>query len=671
MYTPLASLPAVSRDPQDLDKFADKLLLGNDLEWSQHEVPTILGISDGTLTCSVPFNVGVERFKWLLATYPNASWVGHNFVAADLIVLRRLGIHFQLDKIEDTILWMWLVNMHLAKATGKSALVEDGDERRGRGFFNLWTMLSIYTDLWNYKDCRGEGCIGPCPEHDKYGYNGIDALGPVQALPKLKRAAQLRGVDKLYPMHRELALVLAEMQEFGVRIDVPYVYGRDKHPLGTTYGDSLDEQFRKEKTEIEQTLPFNPKSPKVVVEHFKKLGIEMENAQEETVRDLVEELGEQAPVELVSLLDYKELGNGADRWFNPQYRNKDGWLEGYLDPRGYVHPRLNFFTSSGRLACSSPNFQNVAKRRRSRKMCECGAKLETHPTAMCQKFRGESVGKKIRKAIIAPEGWYIVRADLSNAENRVVLHFGGYTIDRETDLHNYVKDLAGITEEDPFALANGNAREAAKTIQHAGNILEGLQLKTPDELRGPKIRKEISVGARVVFPNWTFCKKVVTFTGANLAQRAFGDKSYENRQKALAIAEKYFGRFPGVRDFQRRVSKACETENVVRVPCGYVLLSYGEPNDRMKIAQGMWQQNPVAHIIKLATLRMWARWKAQGNYRPILNVHDECLAYVRNDVAPDVAKRWITEDMEVAVEQIPGLLIPAEATTGVNWRDQR
>jgi len=397
----------------------------------------------------------------------------------------------------------------------------------------------------------------------------------------------------------------------------------------------------------------------------------MEDAQEETVRALVYELGEQAPAELVSLLDFKELGNGADRWYEPYYRDKNGWQAGFMDEHGWLHPRIGPFTSSGRMQCTGPNLQNVAKRRRSRRTCECGTNKDAHPTPMCIKFRGEYVGKKIRKAIIAPEGWYIVRADLSNAENRVVLHFGGYTIPREEDLHNYVRQIADIREDDPLALAQGNAREAAKTISHATGILEGLQLKTPDELRGPKIRKEISVGARVVFPNWTFCKKVVTFTGANLAQRAFGDKSYENRQKALAIAEKYFGRFPGVRDFQRRVSKACETENVVRVPCGYVLLSYGEPNDRMKIAQGMWQQNPVAHIIKLAMLRMWARWKAQGNYRPILSVHDECLAYVRNDVAPDVAMRWIVEDMEVSVPEIPNLLIPSEPSYGINWRDQR
>lgn len=668
MYKFLPVLPEVSRDPSDLDKFVGARLLGNDLEWSQYEYPTVLGISDGVTTVSVPWEDGVDRFRELLRDQETV-WIGHNIVAADLIVLRRLGIEIPLDRVEDTIIWMWLTNMHLAKAPNKSALEEDEDERRGRGFYNLGTLLSIYTDIWHYKDCRGEVCSGPCPEHDPYGYNGIDALGPVLALPSLKRQAELRRVDYLYPMHRELAFVLAQMQEFGVRIDVPYVYGRDRHALGGSDGSSLDEQFRKERAEIESSLPFNPKSPSQIVTHFKSLGLK--DAKEDTIRDTIEDLDENAPDELVALLDYKELGNGVDRWFEPQYRNKNHWIKGYLDETGYVHPRLNFFVSSGRLACSSPNLQNVLKRRRSRKVCICGEMVEKHPTTGCQSFSGVSLGKRVRRAIISPEGWYIVRADLSNAENRVALHFGGYTVDRGIDLHAWVRDIAGITEDMELSLKEGNARDAAKKIQHASNNLEGLQLKTVEQLRSAKVKSEIAAGARTVYPDWKFKGRVVTFSGSYEAKRTFGSATYENRKKVLDVLEMIHAKFPGLINFRMRVSKQCERDGCVRTPLGYTLLSFGDDHDRMKIAQSVWQQQPIAHITKLALIRLWRRWGEQRLIRPVLQVHDEILCYVKDSVHPDEAKRWIVEDMEIELPEIPGLLIPTEPTTGMNWRDQK
>lgn len=683
-FTPV--LPPVSRDPADFDKFQNSEILGLDLEWSKYEKPTVLGISDGTLSVSVPFEDGVDYLRDLLKT--KHRWVGHNFISADQLVLSRMGINIPLEDIEDTILWMWLVNAHLAKSSGKTALEEDAGEKRGRGFFNLGTMLSVYTDIWHYKSCRGGSCSGPCPEHAKFDYNGIDSLGPVLALPALKRQAQLRGVDKLYPMHRELAYVLAQMQEYGVRVDVPYIYPRSVHPLGSTTGQSLNELFLKEKAEIETTLPFNPKSPKQVMEYFKTIRIEIDNAQEETIRELVDDLGDSAPDELVNLLDYKELGNGVDRWFEPQYRDQDGWLQGYLDSNGFCHPRLNFFTSSARLACSSPNFQNIAKRRKSRKVCECNCPLKNHTirrieivkgrekeffactSCSCQERTPMSIGKKIRRAIIAPEGWYIVRADYSNAENRVVLHQSGYTIPRNVDLHEEVAEMAGITEKMEISKLLGSVRDAAKSIQHANNILEGLQLKLPVDLYKPKFKAEVAAGARIVHPNWTFQKKVVSFTGANLARRIYGDASWEHRKAALEISEKYFARFPGVREFQKRTSAQNEREGAVRTPLGYCTLSFGDAEDRMKTGQGITQQQPVAHVTKLALLNIWKRWKRDGLMRCVLQVHDEVICYVKDSVHPETAKEWLRQDLEIEMPEFPGLIIPADPSYGKSWADQ-
>jgi DNA polymerase I-like protein with 3'-5' exonuclease and polymerase domains len=631
VYTALQKWPEVSRNPEDIKNLYGKSPLGLDFEWDKTGHPTILGISDGVLHIAVPFSDGAPFFRELLSTHPQTRFVGHNLIGADLQILKTEGIEISLSQVEDSILAHWLVNMHLSKSSGKAALEEDAGEKRGRGFNNLWTMASLYTDLPHWKDCRGASCEGPCPEHDEPWYCALDAAAPVLALPTLKRTMQLRGAIPLYELHKELASVLADMQERGIKVDVPYV-------------QQLKEEHEKHKLEIFSQLSFNPRSPQQAIEHFKtKYDLELADAQEVTVSELVDELGNQAPAELLLWLDYKQFGNGPDRWYAPQTIGSDGFMTGYVDTAGLLHPHLGMFTSSGRLMCSSPNLQNIGKRRKS-------------------------IGKAYRKAIVARPGYYLVRADLSNAENRVVLHFSGYSVAREVDLHAWVRDISGLTEDMDISKALGNAREAAKSIQHANSILEGLQLKYPQELRAPKIKSEIAAGARIVYPNWTFEGRVVSFSGVNLARRAFGSASWENRKKALDISKQYFSRFPGVRAFQQRVSKQCEIEHAARPPLGYVTLSYGMPEDRMKQAQAIWQQQPVSHVTKLALLNLHRRMKRDGLMFPLLQIHDEILCEVNESVDPNTAMTWLQEDMEVNV--LDGLIIPAEPSYGPSWGEQ-
>src|SRR5882672_1243274 len=649
MYKFLPELPEVSRSTETID-LLEGSVIGQDLEWDQNENPTILGLSDGKNTLSVPWDEGLYQLKEL-AERKDIQWVGHNFVSADLIVLERLGIHIPLEQCEDTIILMWLCNPNLAKSSGKAALMEDENERRGRGFFGLGTMLSLYTDIWHYKDCRGETCKGPCPDHDKYAYNGIDSLGPVLALPRLKQQARLRGVDKLYPMHRQLAYDLACIQDAGVRIDVPFVYSRDKHPLGSDDGSSLDEKFRKAKDEIEVTLPFNPRSPKAVIGYFQeKHGIKLHDVQEATISELVDEMDASAPTELQSLLSFKELGNGVSRWFEPQYRNKNGWIEGYLDLSGYVHPRTILLTSSTRLAQSSPNMQNVSARR----------KLPD----------GTSIKKVVRKAIIAPPGHYIVRADLSNGEGRAILYQAGYT-DVPNDIHTWMVGQIGLREDEPFSQALGSARDASRSVTHASNYMEGLQLKTLSELRTPRIRKEIDEGARIVFWDWNFRGKIVTFTGVNLAIRAFGSKTIENRRRALDVMTRYIDKtFPEIRTLQRRITKQIEKEGCIRPPLGYVLPSYDpRGEDQIKTGVAIYGQQPVAQLNKLAIIDIQKKYREGRPMRVALTVHDEIVGYVHNSVNPKEAMAWMKEAMELAMSEMPGLIIRADASYGPNWAD--
>lgn len=676
--------PAVSRDAADILRLfgpesepaqraaiamlgARRNYLGCDLEFDEQENPSILGVSDGHLHVSVPYGEGIELFKELVKKH-NPVFVGHFFTTADLFVFRKAGINIDLVDIQDTMVWHYLCNLHLCKTIKKS---KDGDgEKRGRGYMNLWAFISLYTTLPNWKEHRGPDCTGPCPECDVYAYNGLDSLSCLWALPEVVKQARIRGVSKLYDMHRDLAYVLTEMSRYGIQSDVKYT-------------DSLREELLRDKAEIASELPFNPESWQQTLKYFREeKELAMEDTSEETVRKMIDG-GEDDPM-LQLFLEYKELGDGADRWFAPQIRNKKGELVGYVDSDGRIHCRAGFFTSSARLQISSPNMQNLPNRRIDRHNCVCSHKDVVHKDGVCQececkKFTGINLGRKIRRGVIASPGKYLLKADESNAENRAFLHQAGYELDRNRDLHTWVAEIAKLTPDMEFVKVNkGKPREAAKTIQHAGNYEEGLQLKTEAELRSERMRQEVKVGARIVYPKWTFEGKIVTFTGANLAQRAFGSKTWENRRKALEIAERYFGAFPLVRALQQRINTQMEKEKATRTPLGYYTLALGDAEERMKTSCAIFGSQPVAHFTKLALIDMWRKFEAGRKMRPILQVHDEILCEVDQSVPPIEALAWMKESMEIEVPELPGLIIPIDAAWSdfrngsvSNWRDMQ
>jgi DNA polymerase I-like protein with 3'-5' exonuclease and polymerase domains len=974
--------PTVSRNPADMLAYASAPVIGLDTEFDSNETPTILGVSDGiSAVCDTWENARPYLIE-LLRRNPNVRIVGHAIISSDLFVMEKAGIVLPLTSIDDTMLRWWLSNAHLCKASGKSSLEEDEGERRGRGFMNLGSMCSVTTSLSFWKQCRGETCDDnvPCPKHNIFSYCGMDALGAAQAHTEVSRLCRFRNVEKLYPMHRELAFQLAEMSRHGVTVDVPYL-------------TQMRTEFEQDKRLLEKqcnTLGFNPDSPKQVKEFFAQQKIILSDAQEETIRNAVEEYPENDDLGL--LLDYKELGNGPDRWFKERYRDEKGWWKGFLTPEGKVHCRIGFFTSSGRLNAVDPNLQNTPRRRLDRTWCDCSHEVSHHQDRRgrcseceCVQFKGQSVGKKVRRAIIAPEGHYLLKADYQNGENRVYLHLAGYRdIPPGLDFHTWMADNIGLDPNEEFSVKMGGRREAAKSTTHGcltgdhevltrqgwipiadakdkeiaqwstdgivsfvmptkfhqysysgemleisgrglkthvtkdhlfpayslghwrdkqyqnyykvpfeeiktsyripvcgqlhfeeaeslsdleirqgvaiqadasrvcqraefhlvrerkkkrieelfgvegrpcgchptgkrykvtvnsriigdgskkgksfnenvlkmsqrqreiflqeillwdgsqgkhnikvysntdrtsllwaqtiahlssrqalmrlekhnsgfsqhakpiwrlsfnrrrfaarecltyerknyvgmdvycftvpsgyflvrcqdtisvtGNsdYLEGLQLKSDTELRKPRLKAEIDAGARLVFPEWKFNRQTVTFTGANLARRAFGDASWESRKRALGVVSRYFDSYPGIRDLQRRITEQCERDKAVITPLGYYLLSYGPDEDRMKQAAAVWGSLPIAHLTKLALIGAKKHeLYTSGRWFPILQIHDELLVEVRNDVPPEEAARALRQCMEQTLEDLDGFWNPVEVSFGPNWRDMK
>jgi DNA polymerase I-like protein with 3'-5' exonuclease and polymerase domains len=455
----------------------------------------------------------------------------------------------------------------------------------------------------------------------------------------MRQRARLMGVDKLYPLHRDLMDALYKIREKGVLINVPYV-------------DSLRGQFEDDCKKIAESFPFNPNSPPQVRAHFAKKGIALANAQQTTIDEANEDYPDDE--ELARLCEYGELGNGPDRWFAPrEFDYKKNTWKGYVDNNGFIHGNLQPFTSSARLAMSNPNLQNISHRPKKHEVGPDG-KLKDPENALFN---------RIRRAIVAPEGYYLVEADYSNAENRAILHQAGYQIPADVDLHLWVAEMAEFKPEDPFCIKEGSPRQAAKTIQHGTMNGEGIQLISPTEFRSSRIQNEISRNLRIAYPNWTFEGQIVTFTGINFARRAFGSSSFENRIRANTVINKYFAKFPGVRELQKATSNKLERERCFGNNLGYVVASYGYPAERIKIACAFNGQNPVAHATKLAILNSIQHPRLDLR----LQIHDSLLYYVDKRHEPAKVKEWIREAMEVTMEDLGGLKIPVDVKIGPDW----
>lgn len=619
--------PKVERWAGAIERIDPSKPLGLDFEFRIRDGwPTILGVSDGATTVSVPWEEGEGYFRALCDRKP--TFVAHNGLGAELEVMNRVGIPVRPDQFEDTILYHWLTNASLCKASKQT---DDGSVLKGRGFMNLFAFVSTYLAVPNWKACREDACEGPCPEHDVFGYNAMDTLYALQAFPHVKRRAQLMGVDRLYPLHRDVTVVLNGMRERGLLVNQEYV-------------DKLRVDFAGACEVMKRELPFNPDSPKQVVEYFKKKGIKLENAQQSTIDEEAETSTDE---ELLRLQEYGRLGNGPDRWFARREWVDKNW-EGYVDDDGLIHAYLNFFTSTGRMACSSPNLQNIAHRPK--------------------KFESDSsntLASRIRRSIVAPDGHYLYEADFSNAENRVMLHLAGHQAPPGVDLHTWVAEIAEFKPEDPFCLKEGSPRQAAKTVQHGNFYLEGLSLITREQYRSTRIQAEVSKGVRIVYPDWTFNGQIVTFTGINFAERAFGSASYENRVRANTIIGKLFGRFPGVRKLQQRLTKQVERDRCIRNEFGYCLALYGRDPEKMKTAAAFTGSNPIAHATKIAMLR------AAGHPRVDcrLQIHDSLVFYADQRHDPKLIQSDIREIMQFPLEEIGGLVIPVDVKYGSNWAD--
>jgi hypothetical protein len=207
---------------------------------------------------------------------------------------------------------------------------------------------------------------------------------------------------------------------------------------------------------------------------------------------------------------------------------------------------------------------------------------------------------------------------------------------------------------------HGSERDVAKTLFHAGNYFEGIQVLNGKDIERRK--KEIEVGALKVFTDWEYAGGVVAFTGANLAERIFGDKTWESRKKALEFQELVFREFPEIRNVHRAVTREIDEHSAVRSLTGRYLALYGSPEDNAKMGAAFKGQGGGAdHVISVML-----RYHRELQEFPMLMVHDELCWIIPRRWSEGQAKDFLRIMVE-PTERMHGFYCAIKAKRGPNW----
>jgi len=298
-----------------------------------------------------------------------------------------------------------------------------------------------------------------------------------------------------------------------------------------------------------------------------------------------------------------------------QYRQLSKLKSTYVDAlpalinrkTGRVHTNFNQTgTATGRLSSSDPNLQNIP-------------------------IRGE-VGNKIRKAIIAPPGTYLLSADYSQIDLRVLAH-----LSQDPGL------IAAFAQDEDI-----HATTASK--------LFGI----PREEVTPEMRRNA---------------KTVNF-GVIYGMSDYGLEQATNlsREEAAQFITLYFEEYPKVKEYLEATKEQARKLGYVQTVLGRRrFLPEINSSNRMvrEAAERMAINAPVqgssADIIKIAMINLHREMEKRNlKSKMLLQIHDELLFEVPEDEVAEM-KSLVSELMPRAVElRVP---VKIDIKLGRNWAE--
>ena len=280
-----------------------------------------------------------------------------------------------------------------------------------------------------------------------------------------------------------------------------------------------------------------------------------------------------------------------------------------VDPRdGRLHTIFNqTSTATGRLSSTNPNLQNIPIR--------------------------TELGRRIRRAFVARDGYRLLAADYSQIELRFMAHLSGdeamrRAFDEGQDIHDFT--ARQIFSLSPEATVDANQRRMAKSVNFG--LLYGMS--------------EFGLAQRLEIP----------------------------RAQAKEMTAAYFARFPSVRAYIERTLDEGRENGYVSTILGrrrYMPAlsssNFAVRSAAEREATNAPLQGSAADLMKLAMVRVDRALAASAlDATMLLQIHDELIFEVRERDLHDVA-HLVRDVMEGAMT----LDVPLETTmkAGANWHD--
>ena len=515
---------------------------------------------------------------------PAVLKIAHN-AKYDLQMLRQIGL--DVAPLEDTML--------LSYVTSGTA--------GGNGLDALSEKLLQHTPI-PYEEVAGKGksqvTFDLVPLDTAIAYAAEDADITLRLQQNLKPRLVDEKVARIYEdIERPLIPIIADMEHQGIKVD----------PLKLKkFSSDFAAQLQVLEKEIHALAghEFNIASPKQLgAILFGEMGLpggkKTKGGDWSTDVSVLEKLADEGHEIAEKVLEHRQLAKLKSTYTDA--------LQAAIHPEtGRVHTSFSMAaTSTGRLASSDPNLQNIPIR--------------------------TELGRTIREAFIAEKGHVLLSVDYSQIELRLAAELAG--IEALKDAFRNNEDIHALTAsqvfEVPLEEMTSEVRRRAKAINFG--IIYGIS--------GWGLAKQLGIAA----------DEANGFIRAYLArfpelQNYFERTKEEARQNGSVRT--YFGRkctIPNMREKNPMRRQGAERQ-AINAPL----------------------QGTAADIIKRAMIRLWEmQQKGElGGARLLLQVHDELIFEVPEEEAAERAQQ-ISDVMErVASFSVP---LKAEAGWGQHWAE--
>ncbi len=528
-----------------------------------------------------------EALSPLLAD-PAILKIGQN-IKYDLNVLMRAGFP-EMAPIDDTMLISYVLETGL----------------HGHGLDEL-SRLHLGITPVAYKDVAGRGkkqkAFAEVSLEQATAYAAEDADLTLRLHRILRPRLVDDGLDALYEtVERPLLPVVAAMERVGIRVR------RDEL-------NRLSAEFAQEMARLEAEIhelaghPFNIASPRQLGEVlFGEMGLsggrKLKSGAWSTSAEVLERLAEEGHELPAKVLEWRQLQKLKGTY-------TDALAEAINPETGRVHTSYSLAaTSTGRLASSDPNLQNIPVR--------------------------TALGRRIRRAFVADDGMKLLAADYSQIELRLLAH---------------IADIAPLRE----AFAQGIDIHAMTASEIFHVPIEGMDKETRRRAKAINFGIIYGISAYGLARQLGISREEAAHFIATYFERFPGIRDYMERTKEAArhrgYVETLFGRRIHVPDINSK---------------NPTLRGFAE-----RAAINAPIQGSAADIIKHAMVRMpdaLGRAGLDDEVRMLLQVHDE-LVFEVAQTAIDRARPVITRVMEKAACPRVALSVPLVVDVGVgdNW----